>query len=226
MRRLSVVVALVLATAVTLTAVAPPAGEAAPTEPSQVVIIGDSIIHNAREFYPVGIINAHNGRGGTVAGYGPPDHYSAGWGDYGTGVEAVAELVGFVASGGWLVMEIGTNDIHSGVPIEEYQEFVTGTVEALPEDRCLAWVVPWVPGMPERTSEFQAVLRETVPQQECSSLVEWGAVAEANPTLLVDGIHPNDAGSTVLSTLIYATIGHQSAASAASSADQCPTITA
>lgn len=174
---------------------------------SQVVLIGDSIIHNARQFYPVGIVNAHNGRGSVIAGYGPSDQYVSGWGDYGTGVEAVVELVDAVAPGGWLVMEIGTNDIYSGVPVEDYRAFVAGTVEALPDDRCLAWVIPWVPGQADRNVAFEAVLREEVPVQECSALVDWGAVAEVSPQLLSDGIHPNDAGATVLSTLIYSAIG-------------------
>jgi len=174
---------------------------------ASIVIIGDSIIHNARGFYPNGIVNAHNGRGSVIAGYGTPDWYVEGWGDYGTGLEAVTQFAPSIPVDGWLVMEIGTNDIVSAVSIEDYKAFVLTTVEMLPDDRCLAWVIPWVGGDYQTvTDAVVQVLRDIVPQQPCHQLIEWGSVVSAaSTTLTTDGVHPNETGAAVLASMIYTT---------------------
>ena len=94
-----------------------------------------------------------------------------------------------------------------GVPAHEYLGFVDRTVEALPDDRCLAFVMPYAaPDVPAIYGMDLPPAQEILPRlerQPCSAAVRWDLAAANDPGLLLgDGLHPSPRGQRVLAELI------------------------
>lgn len=156
------------------------------------VMIGDSIFNMSRAELG-GFVDASDGRGADNAGLN---------GDPLTGRQAIASLAPTVSVNGWLVIHLGTNDARSAETTAAFRGFVQDTIARLPDDRCLAWVVPYNPQFPERSAQIESALRDEIVEQQCHALIEWGPWVHANPALTVDGIHPTDEGKQVLAAMI------------------------
>jgi hypothetical protein len=161
------------------------------------VMIGDSIFNMSRDDLD-GTVDASDGRGAYNAGLN---------GDPLTGDEAVSALATTVVVKAWLVVGLGTNDARTEPSTAGFATFVRTTVDRLPDDRCLAWVIPYNPQFPEASRTIEAAIRDNISAQPCHALVDWGATAQAHPELTVDGIHPTPAGRKVLSDMIKAVTG-------------------
>lgn len=158
------------------------------------VMIGDSIFNMSRTELG-GAVDASDGRGAHNAGLnGQPL----------SGDEAVDVLAPTVFPSGWLVVGLGTNDARTDLDAQAFESFVKSTVARLPDDRCLAWVIPYNPGFPEQSAAIDVVIREQIRPKPCHTFVEWGAAVRARPDLVSDGIHPNSAGRAVLADMIKA----------------------
>jgi hypothetical protein len=145
----------------------------------------------------------------------------AGRGAYNQGVDqnlthsqVVATLVPYLDPGGVLVMEEdGTYDNGAGISGEEtpesYRRFVDEVVAVLPDDRCLVWVLPFNVFAQERDAAFAAQIEAGLQAQPWSATVPWNQIAAANPHLLADGLHPNQAGANALNAAIDAAIAER-----------------
>ena len=172
------------------------------------IIIGDSISNQTRPNFtnnpygvahPNGKVNASDGRGAYNGGYN---------GESGSGADAVWAEVGNVDSGGWMIVELGTNDIYFGMNPQTFRQFVADVVTTLPNDRCLGWVIPYDPARQTASAAFETVIREEITNQPCRGLIEWDEYVKANSSLVQsDGIHPTATGRQTLNTLTCNLIG-------------------
>lgn len=182
-------------------------------EPVTVAIVGDSILHIARDAFPVGHVNAQVGRSSQL--WDPENGpYDPANGQPGNGYTAVADVIPLIEPGGWLVVELGTNDARSDgtnpwiprIETDTFGQFVADTAAMLPDDRCLAWVIPWVPDQPDRSVQIAAEIRDHIVDQPCHTVIDWASTVQARPGLVPDGVHPDPIGSVVLAGMIYVAI--------------------
>jgi lysophospholipase L1-like esterase len=160
-------------------------------------IVGDSIISRTMTAYNYGQIRASGGRGAYIEGV-----------DGVGGLEAVNLLAPTILPGGWLVVELGINDIASGMNVRRFGNFVKWVASILPDDRCLAWVLPWSDRWAPESAAFGVEIKERILAQPCHATVPWADVVQLVPGLLLsDDVHATARGGTVLAGLIYGTVG-------------------
>jgi hypothetical protein len=146
--------------------------------------------------FPSSKVNAADGRGAYNGGVN---------GDPGPGLEAIRAEVVNVDSGGWMVVELGSNNISMPSPNRIW--FITEVANAVPNDRCIAWVTPYVAMQEANVSGWVTDLQATLPLQPCHVIVRWDLAAAAHPEYLADFVHPNDLGKAALLDLIATSIG-------------------
>ena len=101
------------------------------------------------------------------------------------------------------VIELGTNDLGLYEGPVEYGELVDEILGRLPEGRPVVWVNTFRPDQLEATRQFNVVLEERIGERDGALVADWfGTVAGTDDELLVDGIHPNDAGMEALARLV------------------------
>ena len=180
----------------------PPAAAVEPTT-YPVVIVGDSIIDRTRAAYSSKyLIDAAAGRGLGFPGVSDPGLPA----DV-SGIEAVRRSIPLIEPGGWLVVELGTNDISQQVTTGLFLAQMQVVTDLLPDDRCLVWVLPWRERRYDRALVYQSLIGQGVREQPCWRLVAWSAVNRQIPALFqADGIHPTEAGGLVLAAMIRTAI--------------------
>jgi hypothetical protein len=161
-------------------------------------IVGDSITFLAEQQLersnPSTAVDADAGRGAHLVGLGGmPD----GW-------TTLLRRIPGVAAGQWLVVELGTNDLDR--PAAEWSAFVTGVVQRLPDDRCLAWVTPYQPMKATQAAAYEKIVRLALLRQPCRAVLHWDDIARSHPELTKDGYHPNAAGVKALTCMIDAVL--------------------
>jgi hypothetical protein len=121
-----------------------------------------------------------------------------------TGYQAVQQAIPEIDPGEWLVME---DDAATAAPttLEEWADYVAYTVDMLPDDRCLLWVTPFNDSDAHTDAKAQTV-RDLVPTQPCSYVLDWHAAVRAQPWFVVDGVHPDQAGQDWLVAGINAVV--------------------
>ena len=141
-------------------------------------------------------VNAADGRGAYNGGVN---------GQTGTGLQAVTAEAPNVDLGGWMVVELGSNNI--GFASNERIWFIMQVVNAVSNDRCIAWVVPWVAFQDTNAQAWGADLDAWLPNQPCYAVIHWEDVAPLHPEWFLDLVHPNEAGKEALACMIGTAIG-------------------
>lgn len=116
------------------------------------------------------------------------------------GWSSVLARIPSIPKDGWLVVELGTNDLLR--PPAEWATFIRDVVAKLPDDRCLAWVTPYHPDRAPQAAQYEALLNTLLVAQPCRRLIHWDDVVRQHPELADDGYHPNDKGARALACMI------------------------
>lgn len=161
---------------------------------TDLAIVGDSLISRTTSSYDYGQIRASGGRGANIPGSNGQ-----------TGQQVVAEMIPTIIPGGWLVVELGINDIAQGVPAAAFGEWVVSVAEGLPDDRCLAWVLPWGRDWVAGAQQYAAAITAAIGAQPCHAVIGWVPTEPGYRTS--DGTHLTPAGGDVLADMIYRTVG-------------------
>lgn len=165
------------------------------------VMVGDSIFDmmrsEATSRFPDSKVNASPGRGAYNPGYGA---------DPGTGLQAIqTELPNVTRPGGWLVVELGSNNLTFAQ--HERIWFIMQVVGLVPDDICIAWVVPWGVFNDVPAQAWGADLDQWLRNQPCYKVIHWEDVAPAHPEWFYDGVHPSAAGKQAMLCMIGQAIG-------------------
>jgi lysophospholipase L1-like esterase len=130
-------------------------------------------------------------------------------------LDAALELAARRPPADQVVIELGTNDVTSGTPLEQSRATLEEVVAAFPSARCIhlvtvtdVWrndgvVAPW-----EVAATYNEMLRELAEGDPRITIVEWAAAlreGDADPSgnaRLDDPVHPSTAGEQVLATLV------------------------
>ena len=165
---------------------------------TDLIVIGDSLTSRTLAMTPspwtYGQIRASGGRGAGIPGS-----------DGATGRQVVETWAPQVIPGGWLVVELGINDIAQGVTPEAFAEFVVSTADLLPDDRCLGWVLPWGRDYVTGARAYAAAITAAIDAQPCHAVVGW--VPTVTGWRTSDGVHLTPAGGQVLAASVYAAVG-------------------
>lgn len=174
----------------------------APTPPpgNNPVIVGDSIVmgaqlHGAMNVMPYAFIDADAGRsirgGGVATGR--------------NGVQAISTALPHLQAGGWLVLELGTNDLPSDPAL--YRAKIVDMLGGVPADVCVAFatVANW--STPERQGNAVAWndnLKSVARLRSCYRIIDWweNTRGRTYQTLQADLVHPNAWGERELAAMI------------------------
>ncbi|RPH36612.1 MAG: hypothetical protein EHM91_15850, partial [Planctomycetota bacterium] len=136
-------------------------------------------------------IDASGGRTTYSAGYGPGT---------GSGLDAVRRLAPKVKVHGWVIIELGTNDVavQADTP-GQYLSRISQLTNAVPADRCVAFVTVKRPTYAARAQSWNTSVRAVLKQRPCWRVIEWAAAATAFPSYTTaDGFHPSETGKRYL----------------------------
>ncbi len=162
------------------------------------VIVGDSIADMTRAEFsqamPLSLTDASPGRGA----------YNGGWGGQPrTGLEAIKHNIQFVDDGGWMIVELGSNNMDWAYGAKT--TFVAQVVAAVPDDICLGWVVPYSDYYGTDFRWAEAIYQE-IQAQPCWDVIRWDLAVQFDPSLTYDWVHPSQKGKEVLAFLIEQTV--------------------
>jgi len=116
-----------------------------------------------------------------------------------TGLSAVRRLAPLTRKGGWVIVELGTNDV-MGYP--DPHPLVRAVLGAIPADRCVAWVTVWNAKRMGASDVWNGVVRGELAKRSCSKVLDWHAAVARDRSLVGgDGIHPTTKGKRTLSGL-------------------------
>ena len=159
------------------------------------IVVGDSISNMSRSNITThstnAKVNAADGRGAYNAGAN---------GQPGTGLQAIQTETANVPVGGWLVVEIGSNNMDFNA--DQRAWFIMQVVGVVPDNKCLAWVTPYLAFQQGQTDAWAASILQYVPNQPCNAIIRWDLTIAAHPEYLFDFAHPNEVGREVLACLI------------------------
>lgn len=157
-------------------------------------------------------ISWHLGETGGVPGYGLIDAsrgrttYSGGFsGEPGSGLEGTARVGKLVRPGDWVVIELGTNDVAVEARTDTYVFRIQQLLDAVPKDRCVAFVTVRRRNYVDRSNVWNAQVRSRIVDHPCRAIIDWDLAVRQRPGLLgSDGIHPSAAGEAWLrNQLVY-----------------------
>lgn len=168
------------------------------------VVIGDSLTVQARDVLqqrlPTAVIDAEVGR--TMVRPGLTDD----------ALSRIPDLRDLDAA--WFVVELGTNDAtFNGYPIDQLDDDIDSVLDAIGRDRCIAWVLPFAtnPRSPieqANTEAFRELASSKVQSLACNRVLDWGALAIAEPPVLAsDGVHLSPLGTERLADLVVFGVG-------------------
>lgn len=135
-------------------------------------------------------IDAENGRRMTVDGA------------VSSGLDAVDDVTADGQPDLWVVA-LGTNDIGHYDGVQQYRAAVDDVLAALPADVPLVWVGVYVEADADRSEAFNETLRAALGERGNATVVDWATTAD-DGDVLVDGIHPDDNGTTLFALLVTA----------------------
>lgn len=171
----------------------PRAVDAGP-ETYRVVITGDSIFDDAHLalIAPDRWIDTERGR----------DPYLVGQQGRHSTSSILPELVARSQPDGWVVIQ--DNGARTTNP--DWRRLMREIVAAVPDDRCLAGVLPvyWPVGASNGNTSYDAqltkmiIMIEEFAQQPCHAYIGWHVAVSRDPLLLRDAQHPSAAGVTWL----------------------------
>lgn len=165
------------------------------------VAVGDSIMNSMRTemsslFGSNSKVNAADGRGAYNAGVN---------GDPGTGLQAIQNEVNNVEAGGWLIVELGSNNL--SFTHDQRVWFIMQVVNIVPDNKCIAWVVPWGAFNDVPAQAWGDDLDAWLPNQPCYTVIHWEDIAPYHPEWFDDFVHPNALGRGWLTCIIGQAIG-------------------
>jgi lysophospholipase L1-like esterase len=163
-------------------------------------IVGDSIVMGAQldgemNRMPDAYIDADAGR-------------SVNGGGFATGRNAVDSIplaLSHLTPGGWLVLEIGTNDLPMDPAL--YRSTIADLVKPIPSGVCVAFVTVANWSTPERQGNSVAwndAIRETARRRSCYRIIDWweNTRLRTYQVLKADLVHPNSWGEKELAAMI------------------------
>lgn len=169
------------------------------------VIVGDSIVmgaqlHGAMNVMPYAFIDADAGR--SVRGGG----FSTGR----NAVQAISTALPHLQLGGWLVLEIGTNDLPSDPAL--YRAKIVDLTSGVPASTCVAFVTVanWsTVDMQARSVAWNDNVRQVARLRTCYRIIDWWENTRLRtyqvfhqPDGSNDGVHPNAWGERELAAMI------------------------
>jgi len=119
----------------------------------------------------------------------------------------VTAEAGKIAKGGWVVLELGTNDVNVS-PQSTFAWVTSALVAAVPTDRCVVAVGVHRDVQATYVPAWNAAMRTAVDSRSCGAFVDWSwtvMVARAQhqaPLIAPDGIHLTTRGEQLMATLI------------------------
>ena len=146
--------------------------------------IGDSISVPIKDTAAV-LVNASGGRTTYSAGHGP---------DRGSALEVARDLAPNVKVRGWVIFEIGANDVAVSHP-DTYLRRVVDLVQAVPGDRCVAFVQVFRSSHAANVEKWNLAFRTFLKTRPCWHEIRWGEAVRSNPRLILpDRPHPTEEG--------------------------------
>jgi lysophospholipase L1-like esterase len=173
-----------------------------PTPPpgNNPVIVGDSIVmgaqlHGAMNVMPYAFIDADAGR--SIRGGG----ISTGR----NGVMAISTALPHLQAGGWLVLELGTNDLPSDPAL--YRAKIVDMTSGVPAETCVAFVTVAVWSTQDginRSLAWNDNLKSVARLRTCYRIIDWweNTRLRTGQILQPDLVHPNPQGERELATMI------------------------
>lgn len=163
------------------------------------VIAGDSImfgaqVHGATSALPNAYIDADPGRSIRGVGLGTGRN----------GIQAIGNVLPRLQPGGWLVLELGTNDLPSDPA--GYRTRIADMLSVVPPPVCvgLVTVANWSSAEAVwRSVTWNDQLRQVARTRSCYRIIDWWENTRGRPQVLApDLVHPNAQGEKELATMI------------------------
>lgn len=113
-------------------------------------------------------------------------------------------LAGELPPTGVIVLEIGTNDAHRPdlVPDLRLPVLVKDVLASIPLERCVAWVLIHDLDHLARSEIINTAIRHEMALRPCAQILDWPALATADPSLMKDPLHPSALGNKVYAALL------------------------
>lgn len=161
-------------------------------------IVGASVTRlsaaDLRRHVPGIVVSAYDGRSMIHRGYyGAP-----------TIMDQIRAWLPTLKDSDWLIVEAA----HGAVEPEVNRRYMVEVTRLVPNDVCLAWVIPSTrylpPGVgPPTDWDYEwwnaataEVIREEIKRQPCHAVVDWGTKVAQVPSLVYDGRHPRSPAGT------------------------------
>ena len=173
-----------------------------PTPPpgNNPVIVGDSIVmgaqlHGAMNVMPYAFIDADAGRSVNGPGFVTGRN----------GVDSIPIALSHLQPGGWLVLELGTNDLPEDMAL--YYSTIADLVKPIPPGVCVAFVTVADWSTPERQLNSLAwndQIRQAARRRSCYRIIDWweNTRLRTGQVLQADLVHPNAWGERELAAMI------------------------
>jgi hypothetical protein len=126
------------------------------------------------------------------------------------------ELLSRSRRGGWVVIQDNPAATVANTTPEEWRTLLRTIVQELPDDRCVAGVLPYFqssvdPVRASATVEFRNIMVAELNDQPCYAFILWDVAAAGHPEYIIegDGQHPSPAGATWLANELDKWIGYR-----------------
>ena len=102
----------------------------------------------------------------------------------------------------WIIIQVGANDVNASGDPEVWRASIRRTLDGVPGDMCVGWVLVYDVRQPERSEQFDAVVAEELAKTHPKYvLVPWpDAVKQGG--MLFDDVHLSPLGEATMTSLV------------------------